>query len=103
MAQIIDGKAISKLVKEEVKKGVQTIQYQINTLMTTNGQTPFASIFMYLGEARTEQEKYDLALIIEEVLKQRIQGVKNEKGVWVAPTLPKLLYVFNLNYCRNLD
>ena len=80
-------------VKEEVKKGVQIIQYQINTLMTTNGQTPFASIFMYLGEARTEQEKYDLALIIEEVLKQRIQGVKNEKGVWVAPTFPKLLYV----------
>lgn len=80
-------------VKEEIKKGVQIIQYQINTLMTTNGQTPFASIFMYLGEARNEQEKNDLAMVIAEVLKQRIQGVKNEKGVWVAPTFPKLLYV----------
>ena len=84
---------IEERVREEVKKGVQIIQYQINTLMTTNGQTPFASIFMYLSEARNEQEKQDLALIIEEVLKQRIQGVKNEKGVWVAPTFPKLLYV----------
>lgn len=84
---------IEDRVREEVKKGVQIIQYQINTLMTTNGQTPFASIFMYLGEARNEQEKNDLAMIIEEVLKQRIQGVKNEKGVWVAPTFPKLLYV----------
>ena len=80
-------------VKEEVKKGVQTIQYQIVTLQTTNGQTPFSSIFMYLNEASDEQEKADLALIIEEVLKQRIQGVKNEKGVWVTPAFPKLLYV----------
>jgi ribonucleoside-triphosphate reductase len=80
-------------VREEVKCGVQTIQYQINTLMTTNGQTPFVSINMYLNEAKNQQEKDDLALIIEEVLKQRIQGVKNENGVWVTPAFPKLLYV----------
>lgn len=80
-------------VKEEIKKGVQTIQYQIVTLQTTNGQTPFVSIFMYLNEAKNEQEKKDLAMIIEEVLKQRIQGVKNEKGVWITPAFPKLLYV----------
>lgn len=80
-------------VREEVKCGVQTIQYQINTLMTTNGQTPFVSINMYLNEAKNRQEKDDLALIIEEVLKQRIQGVKNENGVWVTPAFPKLLYV----------
>ena len=80
-------------LREEIKRGVQTIQYQIVTLQTTNGQTPFASIFMYLNEAKSEQEKADLALIIEEVLKQRIQGVKNEKGVWVTPAFPKLLYV----------
>lgn len=80
-------------VREEVRCGVQTIQYQINTLMTTNGQTPFVSINMYLNEAKNQQEKDDLALIIEEVLKQRIQGVKNENGVWVTPAFPKLLYV----------
>ena len=84
---------IERRVKDEVKKGVQTIQYQILTLMTTNGQTPFVSINMYLNEAKNEQEKADLALIIEEVLKQRIQGVKNEKGVWITPAFPKLLYV----------
>lgn len=78
---------------EEIKKGVQTIQYQVVTLMTTNGQAPFLSVFMYLGEAKGEQTKADLSLIIEEVLKQRIQGVKNEKGVWVTPAFPKLLYV----------
>ncbi len=80
-------------VKEEVKKGVQTIQYQVTTLMTTNGQAPFVTVFMYLGEAKNEQEKRDLALIIEEVLRQRYKGVKNEKGVWVTPAFPKLIYV----------
>ena len=84
---------VEKRLREEIKRGVQTIQYQIVTLQTTNGQTPFASIFMYLNETKDEQEKEDLALIIEEVLKQRIQGVKNEKGVWVTPAFPKLLYV----------
>lgn len=80
-------------LKREINKGVQTIQYQVVTLMTTNGQAPFLSIFMYLNEAKDEQTKKDLALIIEEVLKQRIQGVKNEKGIWVTPAFPKLLYV----------
>lgn len=82
-----------KRLKDEIKKGVQTIQYQILTLNSTNGQTPFVSLNMYLNEAKTEQEKNDLALIIEEVLKQRIQGVKNEQGVWITPAFPKLLYV----------
>lgn len=82
-----------KRVKEEIKRGVQTIQYQVVTLMTTNGQAPFLSVFMYLGEVQDEQTKSDLALIIEEVLKQRIQGVKNEKGVWITPAFPKLLFV----------
>lgn len=80
-------------VKEEVRKGVQTIQYQINTLNTSNGQTPFVTVFMYLGEVKDKQTKKDLALIIEEVLKQRIQGTKNEKGVWITPAFPKLIYV----------
>ena len=80
-------------VKEEIKRGVQTIQYQINTLNTSNGQTPFVSIFMYLNEAKSEQEKKDLALIIEEVLNQRYIGTKNESGVWITPSFPKLLYV----------
>lgn len=80
-------------VLDEIKKGVQTIQYQVVTLMTTNGQAPFLSVFMYLNEAKDEQTKSDLALIIEEVLKQRIQGVQNEKGVWITPAFPKLLYV----------
>lgn len=80
-------------LKKEISKGVQTIQYQVVTLMTTNGQAPFLSVFMYLGEVKDEQTKADLALIIEEVLKQRIQGVKNEKGIWVTPAFPKLLYV----------
>ena len=82
-----------KRLKDEIKKGVQTIQYQILTLNSTNGQTPFVSLNMYLNEAKNEQEKHDLALVIEEVLKQRIQGVKNEKGVWITPAFPKLLYV----------
>lgn len=84
---------VEKRLKEEIRKGVQTIQYQILTLQTTNGQTPFVSIFMYLGETDDPQIKADLALIIEEMLKQRIQGVKNEKGIYVTPTFPKLLYV----------
>ena len=89
--------AISKLVetrlREEISKGVQTIQYQVITLMTTNGQAPFITVFMYLNEARNEQEKKDLALIIEEMLRQRYEGVKNEKGVWITPAFPKLIYV----------
>ena len=82
-----------KRLLEEVRKGVQMIQYQVVTLMTTNGQAPFVTVFMYLNEAKNEQEKRDLALIIEEVLKQRYQGVKNEKGVWITPAFPKLIYV----------
>lgn len=82
-----------KRVREEIKKGVQTIQYQINTLNTSNGQTPFITVFMYLNEIKDLRTKKDLALIIEEVLKQRIQGVKNEVGVWITPSFPKLIYV----------
>jgi len=80
-------------LKDEVRRGVQTIQYQVVTLMTTNGQAPFLSVFMYLNEVKDKQTKDDLAMIIEEVLRQRIQGVKNEQGVWVTPAFPKLLYV----------
>ena len=80
-------------LREEVKRGVQTIQYQVVTLLTTNGQAPFITVFMYLGEAKNEQEKHDLAMIIEETLRQRYQGVKNEQGVWVTPAFPKLIYV----------
>ncbi len=79
-------------VKDEIKRGVQTIQYQVVTLLTTNGQAPFITVFMYLNEAKNEREKADLALIIEEMLKQRIEGVKNEKGVYVTPAFPKLIY-----------
>lgn len=82
-----------KRLRDEIKDGVQTIQYQINTLMTTNGQTPFVSIFLYLNEVNTRQEKDDFAILIEEVLKQRIEGVKNEQGVWITPAFPKILYV----------
>lgn len=82
-----------KRLKEEVSRGVQTIQYQVVTLLTTNGQAPFVTVFMYLNEAKNEQEKKDLALIIEETLNQRIQGVKNESGVWITPAFPKLIYV----------
>lgn len=84
---------VEKRLKKEINKGIQTIQYQVVTLMTTNGQAPFITIFMYLGEAKTELEKKDLALMIEEVLNQRIKGVKNEKGVFVTPAFPKLIYV----------
>ena len=83
---------VEQRVKDEIKRGVQTIQYQVVTLLTTNGQAPFITVFMYLNEAKNEQEKADLALIIEEMLKQRIQGVKNEKGVYVTPAFPKLIY-----------
>ena len=82
-----------KRLREEIRCGVQTIQYQVVTLLTTNGQAPFITVFMYLGEARSEQERADLAVIIEEMLLQRYQGVKNEKGVWVTPAFPKLIYV----------
>lgn len=92
---------VEEQVRDEIRNGVQTIQYQILTLLTTNGQTPFVTIFMYLNEARSEQEKKDLALIIEEMLKQRYQGVKNECGVWVTPAFPKLIYVVEEdNYCE---
>ena len=84
---------VESRLRKEIKKGVQIMQYQVVTLMTTNGQAPFITFFMYLGEAKTGQEKADLALIIEEVIKQRTQGVKNEKGVWVSPAFPKLIYV----------
>ena len=93
----VDGEKVNaiaeKRLREEIRRGVQTIQYQVVTLLTTNGQAPFITVFMYLGEARNDQERADLALIIEEMLLQRIQGVKNEKGVWVTPAFPKLIYV----------
>ncbi len=82
-----------KRLREEIRNGVQTIQYQVVTLMTTNGQAPFVTVFMYLGEAKNEREKEDLAIIIEETLVQRYEGVKNEKGVWITPAFPKLIYV----------
>ena len=84
---------VEQRLREEIQRGVQTIQYQVVTLMTTNGQAPFITVFMYLGEARSPQEKHDLAIIIEETLRQRYQGVKNEKGVWITPAFPKLIYV----------
>ena len=96
--------AISKVVeqrlREEIQRGVQTIQYQVVTLMTTNGQAPFITVYMYLNEARNEQEKKDLALIIEETLRQRIEGVKNEKGAWITPAFPKLIYVLEEDNVR---
>ena len=84
---------VEKRLRAEIKRGVQTIQYQVVTLMTTNGQAPFVTVFMYLNEARNAQEKKDLAMIIEEVLLQRYEGVKNESGVWITPAFPKLIYV----------
>ena len=96
--------AISQVVEErlrdEVRRGVQTIQYQVVTLMTTNGQAPFITVFMYLNEARNEREKKDLAMIIEETLRQRYEGVKNEKGVWITPAFPKLIYVLEEDNVR---
>ena len=88
-------KMVERRLREEIKRGVQTIQYQVVTLMTTNGQAPFITVFMYLNEAKNEREKRDLAMIIEEVLLQRYEGVKNEKGVWVTPAFPKLIYVLH--------
>ena len=93
-------KITEKRLREEIKGGVQTIQYQVVTLLTTNGQAPFVTVFMYLGEAEDEQTKKDLAIIIEEVLLQRIEGVKNEKGVWVTPAFPKLIYVLEEDNVR---
>ena len=93
-------KVVEDRLREEVRRGVQTIQYQVVTLMTTNGQAPFITVFMYLNEARNEQEKKDLALIIEETLRQRYEGVKNEKGVWITPAFPKLIYVLEEDNVR---
>ncbi len=84
---------VENRLRDEIRRGVQTIQYQVVTLMTTNGQAPFVTVFMYLNEARTAQEKHDLALIIKETLRQRYEGVKNEAGVWITPAFPKLIYV----------
>ena len=86
---------VEKRLREEIRRGVQTIQYQVVTLLTTNGQAPFVTVSMYLGEAKNEQEKKDLAMVIEETLMQRYQGVKNEKGVWVTPAFPKLIYTLD--------
>ena len=95
ISQIVEGR-----LREEVARGVQTIQYQVVTLMTTNGQAPFITVFMYLNEAKNEREKADLALCIEEMLKQRYQGVKNEEGVWITPAFPKLIYVLEEDNVR---
>ena len=84
---------VENRLRDEIRRGVQTIQYQVVTLMTTNGQAPFVTVFMYLNEARSDQEKHDLAMIIEETLRQRYEGVKNEAGVWITPAFPKLIYV----------
>ena len=101
---ILDEDSLSKLVetrlREEVRGGVQTIQYQVLTLLTTNGQAPFVTVFMYLGEAKNEQERKNLALIIEETLEQRYEGVKNEDGVWITPAFPKLIYVLEEDNIR---
>lgn len=90
-----------KRLKAEITRGVQTMQYQINTLMTSNGQTPFVTLFLYLNEAKNEQEKKDLAMVIEEIIRQRYQGVKNEKGAWIAAAFPKLIYVLEEDNIRN--
>ena len=101
---VTDDEAISRItearLREEIERGVQCIQYQVVTLLTTNGQAPFITVFMYLGEAKNERTKADLALIIEEVLKQRCQGVKNEAGVWITPAFPKLIYVLEEDNVR---
>ena len=94
-------KIVEERLRKEIEKGVQTIQYQVVTLLTTNGQAPFITVFMYLNEARSEQEKRDLAVIIEEMLEQRYQGVKNEQGVWVTPAFPKLIYVLEEDNIHN--
>ncbi|MBQ8322171.1 MAG: anaerobic ribonucleoside-triphosphate reductase [Clostridia bacterium] len=101
---ITDEQSISRIaekrLREEINRGVQCIQYQVVTLLTTNGQAPFITVFMYLGEARDEEERADLALIIEEVLEQRIKGVKNEAGAWITPAFPKLIYVLEEDNVR---
>lgn len=94
---------VEKRVREEIKKGVQTIQYQVITLMTTNGQAPFLTVYMYLNEAKNESEKRDLAFLIEEMLNQRIEGVKNEQGVWITPAFPKLIYVLEQDNIHEND
>lgn len=91
---------VEERLRDEVRRGVQTIQYQVLTLLTTNGQAPFVTVFMYLGEAKSEQERKDLALIIEETLEQRCEGVKNEDGVWITPAFPKLIYVLEEDNIR---
>ena len=91
---------VERRLRNEINRGVQTIQYQVVTLMTTNGQAPFITVFMYLGEARNAQEKADLAIIIEEIIRQRYQGVKNEAGVWITPAFPKLIYVLEEDNIR---
>ena len=91
---------VENRLKDEIRRGVQTIQYQVVTLMTTNGQAPFVTVFMYLNEARSESEKHDLAMIIEEALRQRYEGVKNEAGVWITPAFPKLIYVLEEDNVR---
>ena len=91
---------VEKRLREEIRRGVQTIQYQVVTLMTTNGQAPFVTVFMYLGEVDDPQTKRDLALIIEETLVQRYEGVKNEEGVWITPAFPKLIYVLEEDNVR---
>ena len=91
---------VERRLRNEINRGVQTIQYQVVTLMTTNGQAPFITVFMYLGEARSAQEKADLAIIIEETIRQRYQGVKNEAGVWITPAFPKLIYVLEEDNIR---
>ena len=91
---------VERRLRSEINRGVQTIQYQVVTLMTTNGQAPFITVFMYLGEARNAQEKADLAIIIEETIRQRYQGVKNEAGVWITPAFPKLIYVLEEDNIR---
>lgn len=93
-------KIVEKRLRAEIKRGVQTIQYQVVTLLTTNGQAPFVTVFMYLGEAKNDREREDLAMIIEETLLQRYQGVKNEQGVWVTPAFPKLIYVLEEDNIR---
>ena len=93
-------RVVEERLREEIRRGDQTIQYQVVTLMTTNGQAPFITVFMYLNEAKNEQEKKDLAVIIEEMLLQRCEGVKNEKGVWITPAFPKLIYVLEEDNVR---
>ena len=95
MDEAIINKVVERRLREEVKSGIQTIQYQLITLMTCNGQAPFVTVFMYLDEVPEGQTRDDLAMIIEEVLIQRMQGVKNEKGVWITPAFPKLIYVLD--------